>query len=263
MTEPAAWSQDPYTLDPSVEGAATPIWREGFAAIEWASLRFSPVFYGCGVTRGNGEPVVVVPGFMASDLSLVELVGWLGRMGYRPYFSGIGRNTDCPNATAEALLKTVRKAHEETGQRVAVIGHSLGGMLARSVALDHPEEISVVISLGSPFRDAVRAHPAVLAASEALRQRGRSPMSPNLRPSCFSGHCTCPFVRNMLQPEQYRTAHHAVYSKTDGIVDWRSCREGDASHDHEVQSTHVGMIANPQVYRLVGQLLAQESAAAA
>ncbi|MEO6399138.1 MAG: alpha/beta fold hydrolase [Tepidiformaceae bacterium] len=246
---------DPYSQDPSVQPVDTPMWRESLFALDWLALRSSPVYYGCGVSRGHGQPVVVVPGFLASDTSLVELYGWLSRIGYTPYFSNIGRNADCPDHIGTQLLETVKRAHRETGKRVALIGHSLGGMLSRSLALDFPEHVSMVISMGSPFRDAVRAHPSLIAATESLR-RNRGAGS-NIKPSCFSGHCTCPFVKNMLAPEIYQVAHFAIYSKNDGVVDWHSCLEEDATLNSEVNCTHIGMAFHPGVYRELARRLKQ------
>ncbi len=248
---------DPYALDPSLQAADTPLWREAFFGFDWLSLRMSPVYYGCGIPHGEGEPVVVVPGFLASDVSLTEMYAWLGRIGYRPYFSHIGRNADCPDAVASMLLATVRRANSETGMRVKLIGHSLGGMLARSVALDNPEYVDTVISMGSPFRDAVRAHPVIISAAASLRRGRGGSLGRNIRPSCFSGHCTCDFVRNMLAPAEYRDVRHfAIYSKRDGVVEWESCREQDPALNTEVASTHIGMAFHPAVYRAVAERLA-------
>lgn len=249
---------DPFLEDPSLAAANTPIWREIFCGLDWLALHTSPVYAGCGVPRGNGEPVVVVPGFMGSDVSLVELHQWLGRIGYRPFFSDIGRVADCPDHLASALLATVRRAQQETGQPVRLIGHSLGGMLARSLALRFPHHISMVISLGSPFRDTVRAHPVILEAAAALRQASRrgSGIGANIRSACFSGHCTCEFTRNMLNPDEYKVPHFAVYSKNDGVVDWRSCVEEDDTLNDEVNCTHIGMAFHPGVFRALGRRLA-------
>jgi pimeloyl-ACP methyl ester carboxylesterase len=247
---------DPFKQDPSVQAASTPLWRESLFGLDWLALRTSPVYYGCGVRHGRGEPVVVVPGFLASDISLIELHAWLSRIGYRPYFSNIGRNADCPDHLASSLLETVQHAYRENGnQRVRLIGHSLGGMLARSIALDYPEYVAMVISLGSPFRDSVRAHPLVLAAADSLRRgRGRG-VARNIKPSCFSGHCTCGFTKNMLAPEEYRVPHFAVYSKVDGVVEWESCIEEDPALNDEVNCTHLGMPFHPAVFRVVAKRL--------
>ena len=252
---PTVAAGDPFAEDPSLQAAQTPLWRESLFALDWLALRTSPVYFGCGVPRGHGEPVVVVPGFLGSDSYLVELHSWLGRIGYRPYFSQIGRNDDCPDHVQGLLLNTIRRAHDDSGKRVKIVGHSLGGMLARSVTLDHPELVETVISMGSPFRDAVRAHPLLIAATESLRREGRRG-GKNIKPSCFSGHCTCDFVKNMLAPEEYETRHYAIFSKYDGVVEWQSCIEEDPALNTEVNCTHIGMAFHPGVYRTVGRLLA-------
>ncbi|MGI8927577.1 MAG: esterase/lipase family protein [Tepidiformaceae bacterium] len=253
----AARYGDPFADDPSVQPTSTPLWREGLFPLDWLALHSSPVYYGCGVPHGNGEPVVLVPGLMATDVTLSELFGWLSRIGYRPYFANIGRIADCPDYLAKSLLETVAKARNDSGQRVRVIGQSLGGMLARSVALMHPELVDRVISLGSPFRDTVRAHPSVIALTASLRQGRSQGFGRNVKPACFSGNCTCDFVRNMLAPEAYRVGHFAIYSKYDGVVDWSSCVEEDPSLNDEVNCTHIGMAFHPGVYRAIGKRLAQ------
>lgn len=253
----AAYTGNFYDEDPSVEGVQTPIWRESLFMFDWLSLRLSGVYWGWGVPRGHGEPVVVVPGFLASDVSVAELWAWLARIGYRPYFSHIGRNVDCPDHISRDLMNTIRRAYEETGEPVSLIGHSLGGMLSRSVALDHPDHVRMVITLGSPFRDSVRAHPAVMAAADTIRRAGGSHgIVKNVKPTCFTGHCTCNFVKNMLAPGEFEVPRYAVYSRKDGVVDWQSCIEDDEQHNYEVNSTHVGMAFHPGVFRVVGDLLA-------
>ncbi len=249
---------DPYDQDPSVQRVRTPLWREAFFPLDWLSLRVSPVYCGLGVPRGDGEPVVLVPGFLTSDVYLLELHFWLQRIGYRPYFSQIGLNADCPNHLASLLVETVRRSVEETGAPARLVGHSLGGMLARTVALEYPELVAGVITLGSPFRDQVRAHPAVLAAAEALRRgRGRGLVGRNVRPSCFSGHCTCTFTHHTIAPGDFEMPHFAIYSKSDGVVDWRSCLEPDADLNTEVFATHIGMAFNPGVFTAIAARLAE------
>lgn len=254
----SVYSIDPYAEDASLQPAKTPIWREAMFPLDWFALRMSPVYYGCNIPHGEGEPVVVVPGFLASDLSLSELFLWLGRIGYKPYFSDIGRNADCPDHIATRLLDTVKRAHRETGQRVRLVGHSLGGMLSRSLAMDHPDEVSMVISMGSPFRDAVKAHPTLIAAVAALRTEiARDIISRNVKPACFSGHCMCTFTKNMLAPSGYDQAHFAIYSKNDGVVEWESCIEEDPELNDEVNCTHLGMAFHPGVYRVLANRLRQ------
>jgi hypothetical protein len=134
-------------------------------------------------------------------------------------------------------------------------------MLARSVALEYPEHVSMVMSLASPFRDSVKAHPLILAAADSLRRRHgtASPghLGANVRPSCFSGHCTCTFVKHMLAPGEYRMPHFAVYSRVDGVCEWQSCIEDDPALNDEVNCTHIGMAVHPAVFKTVAMRLAQ------
>ena len=95
--------------------APVPIWREGLAGLDWLALRTSPVFYGCGVPRGDGSAAVLVPGFLGTDWYLLELYGWLARLGYRPYLSRIGRNAECLDLLSRRLLETVETARSATG----------------------------------------------------------------------------------------------------------------------------------------------------
>ena len=62
-----------------------PLWRETLFGLDWLALRASPVFCGFGVPRGDGSAVVLVPGFLGTDWYLLDLYGWLGRLGYPPY----------------------------------------------------------------------------------------------------------------------------------------------------------------------------------
>ena len=140
----------------------TPVGNEVGFYREWVRLRLSPVYYGHGIPHGKGEPVVVVPGFMGTDLSLMELYWWLARIGYRPYYSGLGLNVDCPDSSTDLVLGTVRRAEEETGERVRLIGHSLGALIARSVAFDHPDEVELLISLAAPFNEIAYVHPVLI-----------------------------------------------------------------------------------------------------
>ena len=134
-----------------------PIWLEALFPLDWVALHASPVYYGFGVPRGHGEPVILVPGFLGDDRYLTEMHLWLRRIGYRPYFSGIGRNVDCPELLTQRLLMTIDAAYEETHQKVTIVGHSLGGMLARAAAHREADKVKQVITMGSPFRSVARA----------------------------------------------------------------------------------------------------------
>src|SRR5260370_35264104 len=107
---------------PDQRPASVPIWREGLAGLDWLALRTSPVFYGCGVPRGDGAGVVLVPGFLGTDWYLLELHGWLGRLGDRSHLSRIGRNAEGLDLPSRRLLETVERARGATGRPAHPLG---------------------------------------------------------------------------------------------------------------------------------------------
>lgn len=140
---------------------------------------------------------------------------------------------------------------------VHLIGHSLGGVLALSAASLRPDIIASVITLDAPFRG-IRSHAMVLEMSKVVRERIRTARRDETRPACFTGYCDCDAVAALKIPCPRPIRHTAVYTKTDGIVDWRVCVSDDAATNVEVQSTHIGLVFNPWVYELIADRLAQK-----
>jgi len=242
--------------------AEVSMWQELLVGFELVQLRLSSVFYGLGVPHGHGEAVIVIPGFLGTDAYLGELFSWLRTVGYRSYFSGIGWNAECPNLLIRRrLAETVRRAYNATHHRVHLVGHSLGGIIARSVAAQMPERIASVTTLGSPFRGPV-AHANVLRASEAIRNRILREHAGHILPGCYTEACTCEFVASLKNVFPDDVAQTAIYTKSDGIVDWRFCVTGDPQIDHEVAGTHIGLVFNPNVYRVLASRLARNGAPA-
>lgn len=231
-----------------------PILCEPCSLLEWGTLRLSPVYYGLGVPPGDGTAVVVIPGFLGIDLSLFELHAWLARVGYRPYFSGMGLAADCPNVLATNLMATIERAYEETGQRVHLVGHSLGGIFARSAAVRIPDRIASVTTLGSPLRGLV-AHPLVLTLANLVRRRIRK-RYPKVPQGCATSRCSCAFACSLRRKWPRSVAQTAIYSREDGIVDWRYCRTGDPKVDVEVCGTHIGLIFSATTYLRIAERLA-------
>jgi len=238
--------------------AAVPLWREILAGLEWVALRMSPVFYGCGVRRGDGSAVVVVPGFLGTDTYLADLYCWLWRIGYRSYFSDIGRNAECLDILLGRLFRTINAAQAETGGKVHLIGHSLGGLLSRAAAVRWPERIASVIALGSPFRG-FNSHPLVMQVARAVRANIRSRRAGQVEPDCFTGHCRCETVGALQIVPPASVPRRAIYTKSDGVTDWRFCVDDDPETDFEVLGTHVGLAFNAAAYRVIAAHLAASS----
>lgn len=232
------------------------MWPEALVGVEMLLLRATPAYYGFGVPHGDESGVVVIPGFLGTDLYLADMYAWLSRIGYRPYFSGIGLNAECPNLLIQRRLhETVERALQETGDRIHLIGHSLGGIIARSLASQRPADIASVITLGSPFRGTV-VHKQVLKAAELVRTRILNKHGGSVLPSCYTGRCTCNFLESLKRDLPARMMETAIYTKTDGIVDWHYCITGDPELDFEVPGTHIGLAFNPSVYDIIANRLA-------
>ncbi len=256
-TDPAM-SHDPYLEDPSVERVNTPLWLESRWMSEWMRLKISPVYWGLGIPHGNGEPVLLVPGFLAGDWMMLELGRWLRRIGYRPHHANIVWNTDCPDLTARRLEQRAQAISRREGKKIRLVGHSLGGMLAKYVAQESPQVVDRVVTMGSPFRDMVKAHPAVVGIWDKLKLKRSKVVGRNLKPSCGTGHCTCGFVRSMLLPKSVTLPQFAIYSKKDGVVEWESCAEDNEENNSVVNGSHIGLIIEPNAYRALARRLAQK-----
>lgn len=238
----------------------TPLWAEALFGPEILLLHATPVYYGFGVPRGDGSAVVIIPGFLGTDLYLTELHAWLKRIGYRPYFSGIGINAECPNLLIQRRLnQTMEKALEETGRKVHLIGHSLGGVIARSLAGQRPDDVASVITLAAPIRGTA-ANGTVLRAAEAVRLKILQEHGERVLPDCYTGRCTCNFLHSLRRSVPGNMLQTAIYTRHDGIVDWRYCRTMDPDIDVEIPGTHIGMTFNPAAYSVVAERLARAQA---
>ncbi|MCS6873592.1 MAG: alpha/beta fold hydrolase [Pyrinomonadaceae bacterium] len=243
-------------FDREIREVALPICLESLVGVDWFLLHVSPVYYGLGIPKGNGSAVILVPGFLGSDAYLYELHCWLARIGYKPYFSGIGWNADCLNVLVEKLQVTVGKAYEETRAKVHLIGHSLGGIISRSLAAQNPELIESVITLASPFRG-VRSHPKIIKLAEKVRQRIFARKEKSNYPRCYTGYCNCPTIQALKSFPSNKVRRISIYTKSDGIVDWRACLTRDPKRNFEVTGTHIGLVYNFQVYKLIANFLAE------
>jgi triacylglycerol lipase len=246
------FSGDPVAADIS-------LWREAGFAADLLALHISRVFYGIDQPRGDGSGVILLPGFLMPDFYLAEMRNWLRRLGYQPYFSGIRVNADCPNLLIQNHVnKTIDRAVQETGRKIHLIGHSLGGVIARSIAAQRPQDVASAITMGSPFRGAA-AHRSVLMAAEVVRWKIQHKHDGDVLPDCYTGHCSCEFVNSLRREMPGSIVQTAIYTRTDGIVDWKYCVTEDPEIDREVSGTHIGLAFNPRVYVIVAQRLADAS----
>ncbi len=206
-----------------------------------ASLLLSPLLM--RAPRGDGHPVLMLPGFLASDLSMAPMRRYLRELGYDSYAWEMGRNTGGVSRMRLALRDRLADIHAATGRKVSLVGWSLGGVYARDLALQAPEMVRCVVTLGSPFANDVRATNATRLYE--LLSGERADDNPELR-AAIAGDLPVPAT--------------SIYSRTDGIVNWHTCllRPSDTAENIEVHlASHVGLGVNPAALWAVADRLAQ------
>ena len=228
-----------------------PLWRESRFALELAALRRHPVFRGTGVPPGDGRAVMLIPGFLAGDGSLGTMTHWLRAAGYHTRRAGIRANVGCSEEACKRLEARLEGFAEATGQRVAIVGQSRGGIFARALAVRRPDLVTGIVTLGSPTVGQLRIHPLVLAQVGLVSALGSARVPGLLTWRCLRGDCCEHFRGAITGAFPADIPYIAMYSRTDGIVDWRSCLD-TAAELVEVRASHCGMAANAAVYEELG-----------
>jgi triacylglycerol lipase len=235
--------------------ALPPIWREGRIGREAAVLRRHPVFRGAGVEDAEGQPVMLIPGFLAGDGSLAVMTQWLRRTGHYTRKAGMRSNIACSATAVERIEERLEAMAETRGQKVAIVGQSRGGNFAKVLAVRRPDLVSGVVALGSPQLDPLAVHPLVQAQVYVVGTLGTIGAKSCFRHSCRWGDCCSAFWEDLDGPMPDGVGYLSVYSKSDGIVDWRSCLDPHAEH-LEIDSSHCGMAVHADAYRAIAGALA-------
>ena len=193
--------------------------------------------------RGDGQPVLVLPGLGAGDTSTAALRRFLKRKGYPTYGWGMGTNLGPRPGVEQGLIDLVHGLADEHERTVSIVGWSLGGIYARQLGKILPDRIRQVISLGSPFGGTPRATNAwrvyQMASGESVDASDRH----------MGGRIA----------EAPTVPTTAIYSKTDGICAWQNCLEQDAPHTEniEVKASHCGLGHHPAAVFAIADRLAQ------
>ena len=206
-----------------------------------SSLLLSPLLM--RAPRGDGHPVLALPGFLASDLSMALMRRYLKELGYDTHAWNMGRNLGGLASKRDALRALLTQIHQTTGKKVSIVGWSLGGIYARDLALQLPDMVRSVITLGSPFTNDITATNAT-KLYEALSGEGIND-NPEIR-EAIAGDLPVPTT--------------SIYSRTDGIVNWHTSllRPSDTAENIEVHlASHIGLGVNPAALWAVADRLAQ------
>lgn len=232
-----------------------PLWRESRIGLEAAALRRSPVYDGLGVPPGERRPVLLIPGFMAGDLSLGTMSGWLRRAGYCTHRTGIRANLDCSEEACNRLEARLEHMAERHGERVTVVGQSRGGVFAKALAARRPELVEGIVTLGSPTMSQLDIHPLVLAQVGLVSALGTARLPGMFTVNCLRGACCERFRAALAGPFPEDVGFVAVYSKSDGVVNWRACLDPAADELVRVSASHCGMGVNAQAFLAVANAL--------
>jgi pimeloyl-ACP methyl ester carboxylesterase len=208
------------------------------------------VFRGEGVKDGRGRPVLLIPGFLAGDDSLGLMARWLRRNGYHTSKAGIRANVACSEQTVDRIEARLQELVERQGRRAAIVGQSRGGSFARVLARRRPDLVAGIVTLGTAHNSPLAVHPLVTLNIIAVGALGTLRVPGLFSRSCLSGACCAEFWNEAEAPLPRRVGFVSVYSRSDGVVDWRACLPDGAEHA-EIRSSHLGMAVNAAAYRAV------------
>lgn len=207
-----------------------------------ATLLMSPALL--TAQRGDGHPVLVLPGLLATDVSTLILRRYLDLLGFSSHPWGLGRNIGGVYSMREKLRKLLTTVHATTGRKVSLVGWSLGGVYARDLALSMPEMVRYVVTLGSPFAGDITATNAKrvyeMVSGETIEDSDIKDIQ------ALGGDLPVPTT--------------SLYSRTDGIVNWRTClvRESETAENIEITlASHIGIGVNAAALWAVADRLAQ------
>lgn len=213
-----------------------------------------PVFRGDGIKDGRGQPVLLIPGFLAGDDSLTLMTRWLRGTNHYAKRAGIRLNVDCSEAAVQRLEEKVEVLVERQGQRAAIVGQSRGGHFARVLATRRPDLVGGIVTLGSPLTEPLALHPVSRAAVYAVGALGTFGVKGLFRHSCLWGDCCTKFWGDAEAPFPKDVRFLSVYSRSDGVVRWQSCLDPQAEH-LEIRASHIGMGMHPRAWRAVASEL--------
>jgi triacylglycerol lipase len=200
--------------------------------------------------HGDGRPVLLIPGFLASDGSLSRMASWLRSGGFRTYRSGIAVNMACMEPLVEHLEARLVSVVERTGRPAVVLGQSRGGTLGRVLAVRRPELVEELVTLGSPIGNQLGVRRAAWVSIGAVGLLGTLRVPGCFSIACRAGDCCARARAELRGPFPSSCRWLSFYSRSDEIVKWESCLD-PAAEQIEVGTTHIGMGFDAAVWRIL------------
>lgn len=203
---------------------------------------------------GAGRPVMLIPGFLAGDMSLTRMAVWLRTGDWTLTRSGITWNVDHAGRVVEALHGRLQRAVQDTGQRALIVGQSRGGAIARALAVLHPELIETIVTLGSPLLDQLAVRPRTWPSIVGVAALGTMGVPGLFSLGCVNGDCCTEANQAVLAPFPAGVRFISVYSRSDEVVRWQACLD-PAARQIEVDCSHIGMGMSRDVWSVVAEQL--------
>jgi len=192
--------------------------------------------------RGDGHPVLVLPGWLTGDPATMPLRTILRALGHDVSAWSLGRNHGPTGRVVQELRSRVDRLHRSSGRRVSLVGWSLGGLYAQELARAAPGSVRGILTLGSPV---TRWAPWMRNASGIVDRGTRLPRGVDALP------------RPWAERGSLRVPATSVYTRADGVVHWSSCRYQlrTGRENVEVRGSHLGLGHNPAVLWLLADRL--------
>ncbi len=249
-TEDHVRSLSPRTGLPGLLGR--PVHLEVRAPFEQRALRKSPLWRGEGIPAGGERPMLVIPGFMAREGSAHSLLHVMETAGWRVEAADVGRNSGPAYIGIDAAEVDMHRLVDETGEKVTLVGHSRGGQFARILAVRHPDLVAQVVVIGTPLVIKYPWFAAVKVPAEVLDRIWRAGGFGEVFPD----------REDRVDRERYAEFPSgidfvSIYSRTDGIVDWRTSIEPAAAL-MEINASHRGLINSVAGISAIGRALARQ-----
>lgn len=203
------------------------------------------------------EPVLLVPGFLAGDWTLKQMSRDLRQRGFRTYRSSIHANVSCVLNSAALVEARLESIAERRGSKVYIVGHSLGGMIARGLAVRRPDLVAGIVTMGSPILAPAAHHQLLTGGVQVLTKLNRAGVHGVMGEECVAGRCAELAFHESHEALPDGLAMTNIYSRRDGIVDWKACLDPLGRHV-EVPASHVGMAVDPYVIEAVAAALTQQ-----
>lgn len=213
-----------------------PVHLELRGPFELRLLKRSPLWRGEGIPTGSSKPLLIIPGFLAAPRSAVAIHHILSRADWRAEVAAVGRNSGPAYVGMDAAQADLYRLAEHAGERVTIVGHSRGGQFARVLAVRHPDLVRQIVVIGTPLLVKYPDFAAVKLPAEVLDRGWRAGAFGQVFPE----------RERAVDRDRWAEFPNAVdfvsiYSKTDGIVDWRSSIE-PAATTMEISASHRGLL---------------------